>query len=315
MNRFLPIAILFITSHLFVSAQDKFMSVTIDDMPFQHQSMFESEEQVELVKKIIDHFQKYDVPAVGFVYEGKLYNDKLIDSTKLSILKMWLSSGLELGNHTFSHLDINQVSFEEYKNDLLKGAIISSRLSKEHGIKYEYFRHPYLRSGETKARMLELREFLKDNNYKVAPVTIDNSEWIFAFAYNKAYEQNDSTTMKKLGTDYISYMIAKVKYYEEQSNKLFRKNIKQVLLIHANLLNADYLGYLLKAINEYDYKFITLDETISDKAYETENNYVGRYGPSWIHRWALTKGADESFFAGNPKIPNYIKDYTNIRYE
>ena len=143
----------------------------------------------------------------------------------------------------------------------------------------------------------------------------DNSEWIFAFAYNKAYEQNDSTTMKKLGTDYISYMIAKVKYYEEQSNKLFRKNIKQVLLIHANLLNADYLGYLLKAINEYDYKFITLDETISDKAYETENNYVGRYGPSWIHRWALTKGADESFFAGNPKIPNYIKDYTNIRYE
>lgn len=313
MKRFFPIVILIITSHLFVSAQNKFMSITIDDMPFQHQSMFESEKQMELVKKIIAHFQKYDVPAIGFVNEGKLYNNKLIDSAKLNILKMWLDAGLELGNHTFSHLDINQVSFDEYKNDILKGAKISSMLSKEHGIKYEYFRHPYLRSGETEERMLELKKFLKDNNYKVAPVTIDNSEWIFAFAYNKAYEQNDSTTMKKLGTDYIKYMIDKIKYYEDQSYKLFGRNIKQVLLIHANILNADYLGYLLKAISDYDYKFITLDETIADKAYETENNYVGKYGPLWIHRWALTKGVDESFFAGNPKIPNYIKDYTNIR--
>jgi hydroxylamine reductase (hybrid-cluster protein) len=110
-------------------------------------------------------------------------------------------------------------------------------------------------------------------------------------------------------------MIEKVKYYEDQSNKLFGRNIKQVLLVHANLLNAEYFDELAEAIKDEGYKFITLDEALKDDAYNSENKYVGKYGPSWIHRWALTKGVDESFFEGNPRVPQYLKDYTDIQYE
>jgi peptidoglycan/xylan/chitin deacetylase (PgdA/CDA1 family) len=249
------------------------------------------------------------------VNEGKLYNDGILDSVKISILKMWLDSDLELGNHTFSHTDINKVTFDEFKQDFLKGAIVTKKLAEEREIKYEYFRHPYLRSGQTEERMLELREFVKQQNYKVAPVTIDNSEWIFAYAYNLAYKENNSELMSKLGNDYIKYMIEKIKYYEDQSQKLFGRNIKQVLLIHANLLNAEYLGELLLAIKKYGYDFITLDETLKDDVYQSNNTYVGKYGPSWIHRWAITKGVADSFFEGNPRVPQYIKDFTDIQYE
>jgi len=295
--------------------QEKFMSVTIDDMPYQHPGMFNGEKQFELVKEIIKHLQKFNIPAVGFVNEGKLFSDKKLDSSKLNILKMWLDAGLELGNHTFSHTDINKVLFEDFKEDLLKGEEITRPLAEERGIKYEYFRHPYLRSGETEERMLKLRNFLKERNYRVAPVTIDNSEWIFAYAYNLAYNNNDAELMNKLGEDYVNYMIEKIKYWEDQSQKLFGRMIKHVLLIHANLLNANYLDELAKAIQKEGYKFITLDEALEDTAYKSENNYVGKYGPSWIHRWALTKGVDEDFFEGNPRVPQYLKDYTDIQYE
>ena len=315
MHQFIKIISLIIIMSAVVKAQDRFMSITIDDMPYQHQKLFDGAKQLELIEMIIGHLKKYNAEAVGFVNEGKLYSNNKIDSAKLNILKMWLDSGLELGNHTFSHMDINQVSFEEFKDDFLKGEVISRKLAKERGIKYEYFRHPYLRSGETKERMLELNNFLNENNYKVAPVTIDNSEWIFAFAYNKAYEEKDSLMMTKLGKDYISYMLEKIKYYEDQSQKLFERNIKHVLLIHANLLNSNYLGELLSEIKNYGYKFITLDETLTDEAYKSKNTFVGKYGPSWIHRWALTKGVDDSFYSGNPRVPEYIKDFTDIRYE
>lgn len=295
--------------------QEKYISVTIDDMPYQHQGMFNGEKQFELVKEIIQHLQMFNIPAVGFVNEGKLFSEEKLDSSKLNILKMWLDAGLELGNHTFSHTDINKVSFEDFKEDLLKGEEITRPLAEERGIKYEYFRHPYLHSGEKEEKMLELKNLLNEINYKVAPVTIDNGEWIFAFAYNKAYKNNDVELMHKLGKDYVDYMIKKIKYWEDQSQKLFGRNIKHVLLIHANLLNAEYADELYRAIQENGYKFITLDETLEDEAYQSENNYVGKHGPSWIHRWAITKGVDESFFEGNPRLPQYLKDYTDIQYE
>lgn len=306
--------VVFLLSATFL-AQEKYMTVTFDDLPFQHSGHYESKEQYKFNRQIIEGINEYNIPAVGFVNENKLFIEDKLDSTRLDILKLWLDTGLELGNHTFSHPNINEIPFEEYKTDLLKGEESTRELAEERNIKYEYFRHPYLRSGETEEIMLALKQFLKENNYKVAPVTIDNSEWIFAFAYNKAYKENNSELMKKLGEDYVEYMIEKVKYYEDQSDKLFGRVIKQVLLVHANLLNAEYFDELAKAIVKEGYKFISLDEALEDDAYNSENNYVGKYGPSWIHRWALTKDVDESFFEGNPRVPKYLKDYTDIQYE
>ncbi|WKZ69798.1 MAG: polysaccharide deacetylase family protein [Melioribacteraceae bacterium] len=296
-------------------AQEKFMAVTFDDLPFQQSGQYSSEKQFEFNKQIIKHILEYNIPAVGFVNEGKLVKENVIDETGVEILKLWLDSGLELGNHTYSHPNINAIPFEEYKADVLKGEEFTRKLAEERNIKYEYFRHPYLRSGETEEIMLSLKKFLKDNNYKEAPVTIDNSEWIFAFGYNKAFKENDIEMMQRLGADYVDYMIEKIKYYEEQSQKLFGRNIKQVLLVHANLLNADYFDELAEAIKNEGYHFVSLDEALQDEAYSSENNFVGKYGPSWIHRWALTLGVDETFFNGNPRVPQYLKDYSDIQYE
>ena len=44
---------------------------------------------------------------VGFVNEKKLYKPGEVDE-RIKALQMWLDSGFELGNHTFSHMSLNQ---------------------------------------------------------------------------------------------------------------------------------------------------------------------------------------------------------------
>jgi hypothetical protein len=35
---------------------------------------------------------------------------------------------------------------------------------------------------------------------------------------------------------------------------------------------------------------VSLDHALADEAYGLPENYVGRGGFSWIHRWSITKG-------------------------
>jgi hypothetical protein len=38
------------------------------------------------------------------------------------------------------------------------------------------------------------------------------------------------------------------------------------------------------------YRFVTLDEALKGDAYRTPDGYVGRFGPSWLHRWRIALG-------------------------
>ncbi len=38
-----------------------------------------------------------------------------------SILNLWLDAGADLGNHTFTHPDINDVPLAQYTADIVKG--------------------------------------------------------------------------------------------------------------------------------------------------------------------------------------------------
>jgi len=61
-------------------------------------------------------------------------------------------------------------------------------------------------------------------------------------------------------------------------------------LIHANDINADCMDEILKRMEARGYAFTTLDRALEDKAYETRDDFVGRMGPSWLHRWTVSLG-------------------------
>ena len=185
---------------------------------------------------------------------------------------MWLDAGLELGNHTFSHPDINRVPLDTFKQDVIRGEEVTSELLKAKGRSMRYFRHPFLHAGNNIETKREFEKFLAERGYTIAPVTIDNSEWIFARAYENALMRGDKQMAKRVAEAYIPYMDQKFAYFEQQSMALFGYEMKQVLLIHANALNADYFDKLAQMIEKRGYKFISLDEALTDKAYTSPDD-------------------------------------------
>ena len=294
------------------SEEQKYVVITIDDLPAV--SYINSYDQrLEITDGILSALKKHDAPGVGFVNESKLYQGKSLMKRELDLLQKWIKNGLVLGNHGFSHLNINSVDFADYKEDILKGEEITVRLMAASNHKVKYYRHPFLRRGNTVEKREQLESYLVSINYQEAPVTIDNSEWIFAKAYSNAIESGDKELQKKIGETYLQYMMDKTTYYEQQTEALFGNQIPQILLIHANILNAHYLDQLLLKFEENGYQFASLETALTHEAYNSKDDYVGNAGISWIHRWALTAGKSGDFFKGEPVCPQFIQDVAEIQ--
>jgi hypothetical protein len=192
--------------------------------------------------------------------------------------------------------------------DILKGGIQTRKELSQKNKSLKYFRHPFLHVGASKAKADSLDRFLTEHHYTVAPVTIDNEDYVFALAYQRSVNKKDKTQQKQIAVDYINYMERKVLYFEKQARALFGRDMNQILLIHANALNADCMDDLVAMFRRNQYVFITMDEALTDSAYSTPITVFGSWGISWIDRWALSQGKKGDFFKEEPSTPEYIKE-------
>lgn len=287
--------------------QQKQVCFSFDDLPVVSYGINDSTYQKELLHKIIHSLKTNNVPAIGFVNARKLYLNGKVLAWQIQLLKSWTTNGLELGNHTFSHPDYNTTAFRAFTADVVKGEPILKKVLKEHNQKLKYFRHPFLHVGNSKAKADSLTDFLTQRNYVVAPVTIDNEDYLFALAYKRAKDKKDEALASKIGQDYIGYMEKKLKYYETLSNRLFGRNISQILLMHSSLINADYLDSLISMYKSNNYTFVSLTDALIDPAYQTGITVFGNWGISWMDRWALSAGKKGDFFKDDPETPDYIR--------
>jgi len=84
-------------------------------------------------------------------------------------------------------------------------------------------------------------------------------------------------------------------------------------LIHANALNGDYLDELLTMYEQRNYTFISIEEALTDEAYQSKDDYAGRGGIPWLHRWAMTQKVEKAFFKGEPACPKFIQEIAGIQ--
>ena len=286
--------------------QTKYICITVDDVPAVTYGQNTIEHCKGITEKLNQTFNSFHIPAIGYVNEIQLYLNGKVDSSKIDLLKIWLGNGYDLGNHTYSHLDFNKVSDSIYFDNILKGEMITRQLMQEYGKSLKYFRHPYLHTGIDKSRNTSLNEFLKRHHYAIAPVTINNEDYLFARFYSKAFLEKNDSLMRKIGKSYVDYMEKKLLYFEQKSQEVFGRNISQTLLIHASLLNADYLDELAGMYQKHGYKFVSQKQVLKDKAYSTINSYYTKNGISWIYRWGFSKGMDEKLMEADIMTPDYI---------
>jgi len=181
------------------------VAITIDDLPVVSTRSDLSNRQ-QITKKLLGHVTKAKVPAIGFVNENKLYAGDKRDEKQIDLLRMWLAVGLELGNHTYSHRSLNQIPLADYEADLLRGETITKELLEEKGWKIRFFRHPFLHTGRTLEIKAAFDSFLTEHGYRIAPISVDNGDYIFSRAYDIAFDRNDKKLMKQVGDAYVPYM-------------------------------------------------------------------------------------------------------------
>jgi peptidoglycan/xylan/chitin deacetylase (PgdA/CDA1 family) len=285
------------------------MAVTFDDLPVVRPN--DASDARQITEKLLQTITEEKIPAVGFVNEKKLETNGVVDPAMVSVLQMWLDAGLELGNHTYSHMDLHHNSLQDFEQDVIRGETVTSELLKKKGKTLRYFRYPYLHTGTDLETKHKISEFLAQRGYTNGAVSIDNAEWIFALAYEKV----DDATKPKIVDSYIQYMSDKLAFFENESQKLLGRNIRHILLLHANRLNSDHLPRLIAMIRNKGYHFITLQEALQDEAYQLPDTFIGRGGISWLHRWAYTRKVDKDFFKGEPEAPPSIMQAAGVTEE
>jgi peptidoglycan/xylan/chitin deacetylase (PgdA/CDA1 family) len=291
-----------------ISLAQKQVCFSFDDLPVVNYGITGPGYQQQLMDRLVVSLRKHHIPAIGFVNEKKLYDkDGVLLPFQVEILKNWVTSGMELGNHTFSHPDYNKTSYTDFTNEIIRGQTITKEILAGKGQSPRFFRHPFLHVGNTKEKADSLDNFLKEHGYTVAPVTIDNEDYLFAVAYKRAGVKSDTALMRQIRTDFVNYMEQKLHYFEKQSKALFGRNIPQILLLHASLLNSDCVDLLGTMFGKNEYEFVTMDEALQDKVYQTPVTVYGDRGISWIDRWALSRGKKGDFFKEDPETPCYIK--------
>lgn len=268
------------------SLQSKVIAITIDDLPLNGPRI-EIHRLQTMTSKILSGIHKYQIPVVGFVNESLLYIPRETDA-RIALLEAWSDAGVELGNHTFSHLGFKEVSLKDYQDDFIRGETVTKMLMKRRGQEIRYFRHPFLQMGQTRELEESFESFIAERGYQIAPVTIDTMDWMFIAAYAGALTQRDSEMIKRVSAEYLKYAELRFDFCERVAGDLFGHAINHILLLHANELNADNIDGLVSMIKSRGYKFIPLELALRDPVYQ----YPDEYQPTsdWLSLWSFSKG-------------------------
>jgi len=249
--------------------------------------------------------RRHRAPAIGFVNEGQLDAGGERRSAREALLKEWIDAGMTLGNHTYAHRDFNTQTIAAFQDDIVKGEPVVKRMMAARGSPPLFFRHPMTHTGDTKEKKDAIDAFLSARGYRIAPHTIENSDFIFNVVYVRALAAGDRALAGRVRDAYVDLTMAATAFAEGASPAIFKRDIPQTLLLHANVLTAESLETLLARFEARGYRFIALEEAMADPAYTTPDTMVSASGPTWLWRWARTLGVRVSA-EGDPEVPAWV---------
>jgi len=231
------------------------IAITLDDLPFVGSANYKAsalKREHDRFMKILDTLVENQVPATGFVIAGS------IEQGQWELLQAFYDAGFTIGNHTFSHLNLNRTKSETYIENVEHADKILTPLMAHP----RYFRYPYLAEGRGEKKS-SVQNYLASKDYIVAPVTIDTKDFRFnEQLYRVAYRARPKY-LPKLKQRYLAYIWKQTLRAEKRAQG---KPVKQILLLHANLLNSHFLGDIIQMYREHGYQFITLREALENPA-------------------------------------------------
>lgn len=197
-------------------------------------------------------------------------------------LAAWDKANHIIANHSYSHFYYPSTDFEKFSQDVLRGEKMLSELKNFRRL----FRFPYLKEGNTLEKRNQMRQFLRDHNYKMGYVTIDTSEWAIDGRLRKKLKEDPQADLRPYRDFYLEHIWERAAFYDELAQKLRKKPVKHTLLLHHNLVTALFLDDLIKMFAQKGWKLIDTKQAFKDSVFDIYPSNVPA-GESII--WALAK--------------------------
>lgn len=248
------------------NAQAPRVAFTFDDLP-AHGPLPPGETRSQIAAKILAALHDAHVPPTyGFVNAATLETEP----QDLPVLEAWRAAGNPLGNHTWSHMNLDQNSLEDFESNIIRNEPLLAKMMQHED--WHWFRFPYLAEGSTPAKHDGVRAFLAQHGYKIADVTMSFDDYLWNDPYARCVAKSDNAAIVQLQSAYLAAAAANFDFYRRLSQSLYKRDIPYVLLMHIGAFDAEMLPKLLDLYLSRGVKFITLPEAERDPFYRVETN-------------------------------------------
>jgi peptidoglycan/xylan/chitin deacetylase (PgdA/CDA1 family) len=258
------------------------MAITFDDLP-AHSALPPGETRLEVATKVIASLRDAQAPPTyGFVNAVRIEEHP----ADAAVLRAWRDAGNPLGNHTWSHMNLNQNTLEAFEAEVTRNepTLQESMNTKNMKEDWHWFRFPYLAEGDTPAKRAGIRTFFQQHGYKIAGVTMSFGDYLWNEPYARCRAKGDDKAVAMLETTYLAAADESITYYRGLSRTLFDRDIPYVLLMHIGAFDAEMLPRLLQLYRSRGFQFVTLEEAESDEFYREDTDLSLPPGPDSLEQ-------------------------------
>lgn len=270
------------------AASGEKLALTFDDLP-SNGALRAGTTEIDLMKQTLPILEARNAVAFGFVNARKLESNP----NGAAALQLWADGGQRVGNHSYSHLDLNTQSVEDFTRDILRNEPVLMLLSRDRG--WRWFRYPYLREGNVLEKRDGVRAFLREQRYTIAQTTIDYEDYLWNTPYARCADRNDAKAIARLRETYLQATGAAIDASRHMAKAVFGREINHVLLLHLGAFTPDILPRLLDLLDARGFDIVSLEEAQTDPVFQTDPQYLSRpRGGTLLEQHVHVKGIDDT---------------------
>jgi peptidoglycan-N-acetylglucosamine deacetylase len=260
------------------------LAITMDDLPV-HGALPAGETRSDVAERIVAAFRAAGVPEVyGFVNGASVEREPETGAA----LTAWTAAGYPLGNHTWSHKNLNQVSAGEFEAEIVRNEATLQRFGP--GRDWRWLRYPFLAEGDDPAKRDSVRAALARRGYKIAAVTMDFSDWQWSDAYARCRAGGSPQALASLESAYLDAVREAITRSRGMSRALYGRDVPYVLLTHISAFNARMMPRVLALYREQGFRFTTLAAAQADAVYGHDADPGRPAGPTSLEARARERG-------------------------
>lgn len=281
--------------------ESRVVALTFDDLPYARGPHSSDAVATRAVMEIVAVLRHNHVPAIGFVTGDRIS----AIPCGLELMTCWVDNGLLLGNHGATHAEINTLSPDQIRAEVEEGDQMIRSIPGFGRDGPLFYRFAQNHLGDTAFRQRAALGILAEQGYVLAAATIDTSDYVF----NAVPIDSDDRLADKVVAAYLEFTRTLVRYYAAMNRQVWGRPIPEILLLHANSLNAKALQAIINLLRDEGFGFVSLAQAQADPVYNKPPAMVTAHGPMWGYRWARDKGIKVDG-TREPEPPTWIMDYS-----